>query len=365
MLTIKNLVKKFDARGDEVLAVDDVSLDIERGEFFTMLGPSGCGKTTTLRCVAGLEEPFSGTIEIDGITVYSSEASIATRPHERDISMVFQSYAIWPHMSVFQNVAFPLEAKGRIGKELTRSKVNEALDAVGLGSMGNRSATQLSGGQQQRVALARAIVKDAKVLLFDEPLSNLDAELRIQMRAELRDIQRTLGKTFIYVTHDQDEALSLSDRIALMRSGKVVEIGRPEDLYLRPTNGFTSQFIGNVTLVPCTVVERIAGDRAVVRTSFADRLVAHCPPDLPGEPHVMMRPEHVKPVLDSSPAVHGQNLFVGTVMARDFSGHVRDHEVRFAGDVTLRVQTLSDVDLAEGSDFTFRVAEENCVVVGL
>jgi len=364
MLNIQNLVKKFDARGEEVLAVNDVSLTVEEGEFFTMLGPSGCGKTTTLRCVAGLEDPYSGLIEIDGEPVYSSERDIATRPHERDISMVFQSYAIWPHMTVHQNVAFPLESKGGYKRDVIRKRVEESLEIVGLGAMGKRSATQLSGGQQQRVALARAIIKDAKVLLFDEPLSNLDAELRIQMRAELRQIQKTLNKTFIYVTHDQDEALSLSDRIALMRSGKVVEIGRPEELYLRPTNGFTSKFIGNVALVPCEITERRPGDKAVVSIPFLQGLVAHCPEDLPGAPHVMMRPEHLKPVLGAS-SDDMTNVFPGTVVERDFSGHVRDHVVEFAPGIRLRVQTLSDVYLEEGVEYQFSISADNCVVVGV
>src|SRR5438552_9240906 len=217
---VSDLVKTFADRRDRVRAVDGVSFQIEEGEFYTLLGPSGCGKTTTLRCIAGLERTDGGQIIVDGKIVSSHSPNVFVPPHKRDIVMVFQSYAIWPHMTVFENVAFPLRvSKQRVPRSEITRRVEAALALVQLEGYGGRMATQLSGGQQQRLALARALVREPKLLLLDEPLSNLDAKLREHMRAELRDIQRRLGVTTIYVTHDQIEALSMSNRIALMEQG--------------------------------------------------------------------------------------------------------------------------------------------------
>ncbi|RZJ17560.1 MAG: ABC transporter ATP-binding protein, partial [Haliea sp.] len=230
-------------------SVHGISLSIQSGEFLTLLGPSGCGKTTTLRSVAGLETPTTGTISIGGKPVFSSAPKCNVPTHARDIAMVFQSYAIWPHMTVGQNVAFPLDVM-KLPREESRRRVAEALDMVGLGSYAERSATQLSGGQQQRVAIARALVRRSAVMLLDEPLSNLDAKLREQMRVELRDLLKQVGMTAIYVTHDQEEALMLSDRIVLMNAGRLVEIGTPRSLYLSPVSVFGATFLGAAEVVP-------------------------------------------------------------------------------------------------------------------
>lgn len=246
MIRVKNLSKSYSPA--HIRAVDGISFDVEEGQFYTLLGPSGCGKTTTLRCIAGLERPDGGSIALGDVTVVSDRVLLPT--NRRDIGMVFQSYAVWPHMTVFENVAFPLRvgnAKPRASE--LRARVGNALDLVGLRMLENRMATQLSGGQQQRLSLARAIVREPKVLLLDEPLSNLDARLRERMRGELSLIQRRLGLTTLFVTHDQVEALSMSDRIAVMEDGKISQEGSPEEIYHQPDNAFVASFIGSTNLL--------------------------------------------------------------------------------------------------------------------
>ena len=365
MLTISDLSKSYvSGEGDTVMAVDDVDLSIKSGEFFTLLGPSGCGKTTTLRCIAGLEVAERGTIVIGDQTAFSSTDRRLLRTNERDISMVFQSYAIWPHMTVFENVAFPLQAAG-VAKPDIRSKVNDALELVGLGALGGRSATELSGGQQQRVALARAIVKDAKVLLLDEPLSNLDAKLRVQMRAELRDLQRRLGITTVYVTHDQDEALSLSDRIALMQDGKVLEVGSPVQLYMQPRNVFTAEFVGQAQLHACTVVEA-SDDEVTVDTSIGQFRSSTFPNDMrSGKGSLLIRPEHIEIArrgADVSDAVPGHNRVVGKVVSKTFSGNISDCVVDVRGE-RLALQALSITPVEPGEWVELHIPVDRCVLI--
>jgi ABC-type nitrate/sulfonate/bicarbonate transport system ATPase subunit len=230
-LTVENLVKHYPGAEVGANAVDGVTFEIQEGQFYTLLGPSGCGKTTTLRCVAGLEKSDAGTITLDDRVVSRHAPKKFVRPDERDIGMVFQSYAIWPHMTVFENVAFPLRSVSEAKRKMRRSeipgRVMEALETVQLGALAQRPATKLSGGKQQRLALARALVRQPKLLLLDEPLSNLDASLRELMRTELRRLQRQVGITTLYVTHDQSEALSMSNRVAVMENGRIVQEGRP------------------------------------------------------------------------------------------------------------------------------------------
>lgn len=243
-LKVLNLVKKFDS----VTAVDNVNFEVERGEFLTLLGPSGCGKTTILRCIAGLETPDRGDIYIGEKVVFSTDKRIFIQPDKRGLGMVFQSYAIWPHLSVADNIAYPLVER-RLEKNLIRQKVGHILEMVKLSGLEDRSATKLSGGQQQRVALARALIYDPEVLLFDEPLSNLDAKLRIEMRNEIRNLQSNLGITSIYVTHDQEEAFALSDRIIVMNEGRIEQVGDAVSLYFKPETRFVSQFIGQTNFI--------------------------------------------------------------------------------------------------------------------
>ena len=266
MISIDSLVKRFVVQDDEdKVAVDHIDLEIEDGIFFTMLGPSGCGKTTTLRCIAGLEKPTSGRIAIGNRMVY--EERVLVPVHDRQLGMVFQSYAVWPHMTVAENVAFPLTVgKNQPSKAEVRRRVEEKLELVGLGGLGRRMATQLSGGQQQRLSLARALVSEPKVLLLDEPLSNLDAKLRDRMRAELRSIQQEIGITTVFVTHDQVEALSMSDRVAVMSNGRIEQMGTPKEIYHEPRTAFVAAFIGGANLIRGTVT---ASDGSVTTASTA------------------------------------------------------------------------------------------------
>ncbi|MGE5124418.1 MAG: ABC transporter ATP-binding protein [Acidobacteriaceae bacterium] len=243
-LTLENITKVFPPRGtnSEVTAVQDVSLDIEKGELVTLLGPSGCGKTTTLRIIAGFEFPTTGRIILDGKEIN------ALPPHKREMSMVFQSYAIFPHLTVFENIAYGLNVK-RLPRAVINERVNKVLELVHLEGYGQRAPTQLSGGQQQRVALARALIMEPKVLLMDEPLSNLDAKLREEMRTEIRRIQKELNITSVYVTHDQIEAMTLSDRIVVMNQGIIEQIGTPMDIYRFPNSRFVADFIGRANFV--------------------------------------------------------------------------------------------------------------------
>ena len=275
VLEFREVVKRFGA----VKAVDGVSFSVARGEIFTLLGPSGCGKTTTLRLVAGLEEPDGGEIRIDGKTVAAPEQGIFLAPEKRRLGMVFQSYAIWPHLSVFENVAFPLRVR-REASSVIRERVHQALESVGLGGFSDRGATQLSGGQQQRVALARALVYEPAVLLLDEPLSNLDAKLREQMRFELRSLQRKLALTVLYVTHDQTEAMALSDRIGVVNRGRFEHVGSPEEVYERPATVFAGEFLGRSVSLDGILrkttggywVELAGGARIALEAEANDRL---------------------------------------------------------------------------------------------
>src|SRR5215471_19765246 len=239
VLEFRNVVKRFDG----VIAVDGISFSVDRGEIFTLLGPSGCGKTTTLRLVAGLEEPDDGEILIEGASVAAPREGIFLAAEKRRLGMVFQSYAIWPHLSVFENVAFPLRVR-RESFDVVQQRVRQALETVGLAGLADRGATQLSGGQQQRVALARALVYEPAILLLDEPLSNLDAKLREQMRFEIRELQKKLELTVLYVTHDQHEAMTLSDRIAVVHRGRFDQVGTPTEVYETPSTSFAAEFLG-------------------------------------------------------------------------------------------------------------------------
>ena len=248
-LRIQNLYKTF----DRVVAVNHIDLDIAEGEFFTLLGSSGCGKTTTLRMIGGLEKPDGGEIHLGERCLVSEKRKVFIKPEKRDMGMVFQSYALWPHMTVFENVSYPLKLRGIKGRE-AEQKVAEVLGLVGLAGLEERPAPALSGGQQQRVALARALVFSPKVLLLDEPLSNLDAQLREEMRRELKSLQQRVHITVIFVTHDQVEALSLSDRIAIMKFGVLEQVGTPEDVYYHPATPFVRDFLGKTFLLPGTII---------------------------------------------------------------------------------------------------------------
>ena len=247
-------VQQLTLKYGDAVAVSDLDLTIGEGESLVLLGQSGCGKTSTMRCIAGLETPTAGVISIGGQIVFDSAAGVNRAPYKRNVGMVFQSYAIWPHMTVFENVAFPLKMKGRKKAEI-HDVVTETLDLVGLAHLADRGASLLSGGQMQRVALARSLAMKPSVLLLDEPLSNLDARLRHRLRMELRELQLRLGLTTVYVTHDQDEALALADRIALMDYGRIVQVGRPDEIYANPKTASVAEFLGVDNILPVTRVD--------------------------------------------------------------------------------------------------------------
>lgn len=252
---LERLTKRFGV----TVVIDGLSNNFPSGSISVLLGPSGCGKTTTLRCIAGLETPDDGVIVVEDAHVFDRARSVNFPPEKRDVSMVFQSYAIWPHMTVAENVALPLRARGITRRE-REVHVKRALELVGLHGFAERMATQLSGGQQQRVALARSIVRPSRVILLDEPLSNLDAQLRIAMRRELRDLQRRLGSTMIFVTHDQEEAMSLGDEIFLYRDGRIVQHGPPQALYRSPDTRYVAEFLGKANFISVLAVPRMNGN---------------------------------------------------------------------------------------------------------
>jgi ABC-type Fe3+/spermidine/putrescine transport system ATPase subunit len=326
---VENLRKSY----GPVAAVSDLSVAIDKGESLTLLGPSGCGKTTTLRMIAGLETPDGGAIHFGGVPVVSVAERICVPTERRKIGMVFQSYAIWPHMTVGENVGFPLKVR-RISAGEIRERVAKALAMVGLPGLEDRPAPRLSGGQQQRVALARALVHEPEVLLLDEPLSNLDVKLREQMCVELKQLQERLRLTLIYVTHDQTEALSLSDRIVLLNRGRVEQIGAPRDLYERPATEFVRDFLGkSVTLAGH--VHGIADGRVAVALASAPDSVIECP--TPGHLRlavgdavdVSVRPEVVR-VGDCDGDPH--NALTGSIEAILYQGERSECEVRLGGD---------------------------------
>ena len=336
---VVDLKKTYSDGKTRVAAVDGVSFRVAAGEFFTLLGPSGCGKTTTLRALAGLERPDGGTIAIGGRVVSSSEPPAFVPPNERDIGMVFQSYAIWPHMTVFQNVAFPLKVAGLGARSAeTVARVEEALALVRLDAQASRLATQLSGGQQQRLALARALVRRPPLLLLDEPLSNLDARLREQMRVELRALQRRLGITMVYVTHDQTEALSMSDRIAVMLDGRIVQAGSPGEMYRAPASAFVAEFIGSSNVLELHVAQRF-GLSAPAGASAAS--------------FISIRPEHVRLSRHDGNGEAG-----GRVESVTFLGEMTEIEVAI-GERSLRSRMLSPVDLAAGDTVRVEMRPED------
>ncbi len=329
MIEVEGLEKLYGGVG-----LHSDSFALKKGAFFTLLGPSGCGKTTTLRCIAGLETPSAGVITVGGTTFHDAKRKIDVPLNLRNIGMVFQSYAIWPHMSVFDNVAFPMRvAKDRrySAQEISKS-VNEALEAVSLPGLGERNATKLSGGQQQRVALARAIVRRPNLLLLDEPLSNLDATLREEMRNELRRLQQQIGVTTVYVTHDQTEALEMSDLIAVMQQGRIVQLDAPRRIYFEPANSFVAGFVGTTNWLEGAYGGTGAGGFAQVRLDSGDTIL--CAPrnglNDGQKVKVSVRPEAVTLIRkDFAGSDAGlTNRVSGTVIFAGFLGNVTRCQVQ-------------------------------------
>jgi iron(III) transport system ATP-binding protein len=337
---LENLEKTFGS----IIAVDNISLRIEEGEFFTILGPSGCGKTTTLRMIAGFYKPDKGKI------YFNKRLINKIAPEKRNIGMVFQNYALWPHMSVFKNVSFGLEMR-KVPDDEIKSRVNSALDLVDLQGLGDRTPDQLSGGQQQRVALARALVIEPDVLLLDEPLSNLDAKLRVEMRTEIKKLQKNLGITTIYVTHDQKEALAVSDRLAVMGLGKIAQVGNPHEIYAKPANKFVASFIGLINLFSGKV-SKISKDNVWIKTKTGLDLVSSSITNVKEgmEVLVAVRPEHTE--------VHSQdyfseegNLISGIVEGIEYLGDLSRYNIK------TQYQTINADQYSPSAEKSFEMGE--------
>jgi iron(III) transport system ATP-binding protein len=363
VLKVKALYTEYASdNGTVVKAAQDVSFEVPEGKLFTLLGPSGCGKTTTLRSIAGLERPTSGEIEVSGRAVYSSSRGIFVAPNKRNFGMVFQSYAIWPHMNVFQNVAFPLEVR-KVDKQQMRDRVMRVLNAVQLDHLVDREATKLSGGQQQRLALARALVMEPQLLLLDEPLSNLDAKLRDRMRTELKRLQRELNLTTIYVTHDQSEALALSHEIAVMNDGRVVQIGPPRAIYETPSNQFVADFVGSTNFVGGTVTSVEGSGRCVVASAMGE-IKAHASEGVAKNSTVIVsvRPEDVELSEQEPSATEGDNIIRATVHSKDFLGEYLDFQVK-VGDVVLQSRAHPSLRTPTGDPIYVRIKADKCVAI--
>ncbi|QDA31567.1 ABC transporter ATP-binding protein [Thermococcus indicus] len=344
---LENIVKTF----GETVALKGIDLHIKAGELFTLLGPSGCGKSTTLRIIAGLDFPDSGTIH------FGDEEVTYLPSSKRGAVLVFQNYALWPHMTVFDNVAYGLKLK-KLPKDEIKKKVEWALELVKLEGFADRYPTQLSGGQQQRVAIARALVVEPKVLLLDEPLSNLDAKLRLEMRSEIRRIQRELGITVIYVTHDQEEAMAISDRIAVMNVGTVEQVGTPKEIYETPRTEFVASFMGKTNVIPAKVVER-NGDRVSVEFEGI-RLDGLYYTEKSDDVVIVIRPERIK-----LKPVENAVSFTGTVDLIEYYGFFIE-VVGLFGDTRIIARTISDREIAglrPLQQVTFYVERDDIIVL--
>ena len=357
MLKVDGLFTEYpNEKGQVVKAAQDVTVTVPEGRLFTLLGPSGCGKTTTLRSIAGLERPRAGEISVNGRVVYSSGKNIFVAPNRRGFGMVFQSYAIWPHMTVFQNAAFPFEVGDRkFTTTQIRDNVMRVLTAVQLDPLAEREATKLSGGQQQRLALARALVMEPALLLLDEPLSNLDAKLREKMRFELKRLQRELKITTVYVTHDQSEALALSHQIAVMHEGRIQQIGTPREVYESPANPFVADFVGNSNFIEGRVIAGCA-----VRTEIGDVKVRGVQEMRVDDAVALsVRPEDVE-LAEVRPG--GDNVWEGRVEQKVFLGEAIDFQVK-VGSRTLLSRRHPTLRTRVGEPIYVQLDPEKCTVL--
>jgi len=358
---VQRLTKKFDS----VIAVDNVSFEVKKGEILTLLGPSGCGKTTTLRCIAGLERPDQGEIYIGDKLVSSTEKKIFVPPEKRELGMVFQSYAIWPHMTVFQNIAYPLVEKKMPRQEIEK-KVRDVLKLIGLEELEQRYATLLSGGQQQRVALARSLVYNPVLLLLDEPLSNLDAKLRESMRMEIVELQKKFEITAIYVTHDQAEAMAISDRVAVMNEGKIVQLDSPQRVYLNPQNEFVAQFIGQSKLFSGRVTKQIAkSGHRVAEIKIGDQLYeveCNVPPNIGEGEKVKLCVKDVNIGISKQRPPQDKNVMEGKVSIGLFMGDYMEYKILVAGE-EIRVRSEPQKRFNRGDRVFIWVEPDDWVVI--
>jgi iron(III) transport system ATP-binding protein len=361
MIRIENLHVHYQTDRGRVHAVRGISLEVKLGQFYTLLGPSGCGKTTTLRSVAGLETPDEGEIFVGDDLVFSSSRRIILPPYKRDIGMVFQSYAIWPHLNVFENVAFPLrEMKRKLAQQELRKKVNEALTLVQLDGLSDRPAPFLSGGQQQRLALARALVKEPRVLLLDEPLSNLDAKLREETRLELRELVKRLGITTLYVTHDQLEALTMSDMVTVMDQGRIAQSGKPMEIYQAPQERFVANFIGLTNFLEGRALTEQNEETRLGEVETVSGKMRCVLPDgtAPGD-HVVLvvRPEDIHVI--SETCAEQENVLRGKVEAVIFMGDALECQLS-VGNQKLRTKLHPSATIRHGEIVCLRLPADRC-----
>ncbi|HVV95130.1 MAG TPA: ABC transporter ATP-binding protein [Hyphomicrobiales bacterium] len=363
MLKVEGLEKAYATAEGTVRAVDGVSFEVPDGGFFTLLGPSGCGKTTTLRSVAGLERPTGGRISIGEVVVSDPARGIHVPAFRRDIGMVFQSYAIWPHMDVFGNVAYPMRVlKPRPSKAEIATRVHDALRLVGLESMASRSATKLSGGQQQRVAFARAVVRHPKLLLLDEPLSNLDAKLREEMRNELQELVARVAITTLYVTHDQSEALAMSDNVAVMEAGRIVQCGPPREVYGAPSSEFVAGFLGAANFLKGRIVACAAGRAEVEVEGGTGRFAVAVPDGLASGDlvDVVFRPEDAT-IAFAPPAGMNGNVVTGVIERLSFQGGSTECHLK-VGEARVRSILHPSIDAVSGRAAWISLDAARCVV---
>jgi iron(III) transport system ATP-binding protein len=357
-VNVNGLGKTFQTMDGRVDAIQDLSFEVEPGQFYTLLGPSGCGKSTTLRCLAGLERPDQGEIRIGDRVV--SSPTIFLPPNERPIGMVFQSYAIWPHMTVFNNVAFPLKQQ-KVRKNEREQLVMEALALVQMKDLAHRPAPYLSGGQQQRVALARALVSKPQVLLLDEPLSNLDAKLREELRLEIKELLQRVGITAVYVTHDQAEALAMSDRVAVMFGGKILQEASPRELYLQPNARFVAQFIGQVNFFEGMVLESSRNGLGMVKTPQGEfRCVLPAVIQSGAKALVAIRPESF--LVSTEMRGNAANLLRGKVEKSVFLGDFIDCQIR-VGEQIVRAKLPPTSDLSQAEEVFLQFEPHACIVL--
>jgi iron(III) transport system ATP-binding protein len=355
-IRLQGLSKHYGPAASAFAAVADLHLDIADREFVTLLGPSGCGKTTTLRLIAGYLSPDAGTIHV-GDRLLSAPASVVP-PEERGMGMVFQNYAVWPHKTVFENVVFGLRVR-RLSRRAARERVERVLDLVHLEGLGDRFPNELSGGQQQRVALARSLVVEPDILLLDEPLSNLDAKLRERMRTELKALQRRTGITFVYVTHDQAEALALSDRIAVMHRGRLQQFGTPREVYARPANRLVADFMGLVNLLPGRVLEAAAGRGVVAAGPLRLALALSASLRAGDAVDVAIRPESIRL---APPGAALDDGVPARVEEQSYLGNLSEYQVVLEGGIRLRVQAPALADFPAGAELHVAVDAAQCNV---
>ncbi len=357
-IEVRDLVVAYGGK----IVVKDISFSVARGEHLSLLGPSGCGKSTTLRCIAGLETPVSGEIVIDGVTVFSSQKKINVPTEKRKLSMVFQSYAIWPHMTVFENVAYGLRVQ-RVSDSELKQKVSDVLKMVGMEDFSDRPATDLSGGQQQRVALARSYASRPKAILLDEPLSNLDARLRVRMREEIKELQHRFDLSTIYVTHDQEEAMAISDRIIVMREGHIEQSGKPLEIYDTPRTRFVADFIGAANIIAGTASGTSSAGGPIVQVGGASIECAPgsklLSPNADGKHLIAVRTVYPEMRRAGSPQA---NQWPGKIVRRVLLGDIVNYTVQWAGG-ELRVHTFPSELFGEGEEVQIHIPAERAIPV--